>query len=157
MKLIYIVFTITLINGCHEDPTNIDDLINLDARVRKHTSIIQLREELSCLMINEEEVCCSSQFDGKSREECYQKILTPLGISKKEHSFIVNRMDRIGYIEYIRQDDYSIWVKGGAFGDIYGIIINHSNDPITRSLTIKERYHISVYEQLDSNAYYFSN
>ncbi len=65
---------------------------------------------------------------------------------------------RIGFKTYYRYGDYSIWVENGAFGDIYGYLINHN--PLVsevKSFELDKRSHIGIGKRVRKNVYYFSS
>ncbi len=71
---------------------------------------------------------------------------------------ITAKLCDIGFKTYHRYGDYSFWIENGAFGDVYGYLINH-NPAVSsvRSFKLDNRYHIGIGKEVRENVYYFSS
>ena len=144
------LFAVMISYSCNSKPTNkIDNLLILDRDVRKHTSLNQFTSFcVSKKTINNTAVCDSRSEKCRPGEHDYKKVLKKIGITVKIFDSLNQRLCRDGFKTYYRYGDYSIWVEDGAFGDIYGYLINHNHlISEVKSFEFDNKYHIGIGNQ----------
>lgn len=138
---------------------NIDELLKMDSMVSLYPALHSFTSfELYTKAINGVAVCDSLTYKCKEGENHYSMVLDSIGVSVGGFDSLVTKIDATGFIKFYRYGDYSVWVENGAFGDVYGYLINH-NPAIdeVKSFELDERYHIGVGKEVRKNVYYFSS
>lgn len=130
----------------------------LDKETRKQDSLYQFTTfNKSKVEINYTRVCNPELSDCEDNEVVYSLVLKEYGIPLKVFNNFVRKMDDLELRTYYRYGDYSIWVKGGAMGHIYGYLINHNRSiKEIESFKLNNRYFIEAGEKLDENIFYFT-
>lgn len=137
----------------------VDSLLKLDSMVWSHPSLQRFTSfQLYTKDLNWEAVCDSVNSQCRPEEKHYATVLEQMGIPIKTFDSIVVKIDQIGFIKYYRYGDYSVWVENGAFGDIYGYLINHNQSVSdVQSFNLDKRYHVGIGPEVRKNVYYFSS
>lgn len=162
MKKSIYLFCLLFFLSCGYDDEKVHDmegLLELDKKVRAYSSLTHFNSfKLSRKKINNIEVCDSEKSECRPDEKEYTKVLKEIGVPAEEFDSLLIRLDEIGYKTYHRYGDYSVWVINGAFGDIYGHLINH-NPAVSKiaPFTINNRYCVGVGKKVGENVYYFSS
>lgn len=161
-KSIYLFFCLLFFLSCGRDGEkghDIEGLLELDKKVRVYRSLTQFNSfKLSRKEINNIEVCNPAESVCQPNEKEYTEVLEGIGVPADDFDSWLGQLDEIGYKTYHRYGDYSVWVINGAFGDIYGHLINH-NPEITEiaPFVINNRYYVGVGKKVGDNVYYFSS
>jgi hypothetical protein len=144
---------------CSDKNLDIDGLREMDSTLWPYSELFQFsRSDLSKKEINNISVCFQATNPCKEGERDYLIVLNEIGIQPETFHEVVNKMKAIGFKTYYKYENYSIWVMDGAFGSIYGYLINHnSTEEITPSFELMGFYRISVGKQVSDNVYYFSS
>lgn len=161
----HIVFNLlffVVLYSCNQerDPhEKVDDLLQLDSIVWDYTSIEQFTSLcVSRKSINRIKVCDSIHEKCSPGELNYTIVLDQINVPVKEFNSITNRLCKIRFKTFYRYGDFSIWVEDGAFGDIYGYLINHNPEVFeVKSFELEKRYHVGVGKKVRENVYYFSS
>jgi hypothetical protein len=155
----FCLFAIVMLS-CNTKPTNkIDNLLIIDSIAHSHSSLTSFSTlNRYTKEINGIAICDSVNSKCRSDEQHYTVVLRQISLSINTFNSLVSQIDDLGFIKYYRHGDYSVWVEGGAFGDIYGYLINHN--PLTakvESFELDKRYHVGVGKMVSNNVYYFSS
>jgi len=159
-SMFFYLFTIVTMYSCNSKSTGeVDDLLELDSIVRKCHSLNQFTS--FCVprkSINGIAVCDSVGSKCRHGEEHYTGVLDSIGISVDLFDLMTDKLCKIGFKTYYRQGDYSVWVENGAFGDIYGYLINHNSEVSEVKLfELGKRYRVGIGKEVRKNVYYFSS
>lgn len=160
MKDVFSCFLIAvLLCSCTSKPNaNIDALLELDSVVTRYSALHSFTSfKLYTKSINGVAICDSVKSKCKSDEIHYTVILDTIGISVSGFDSLVTEIDAVGFIKFYRYEDYSVWVENGAFGDVYGYLINHNPSKNVISFELNKRYHIGIGKKVRENVYYFSS
>jgi hypothetical protein len=160
-KAIYLFWLLFFLScGRHDEKVHdMEGLLELDKKVWAYRSLTQFNSfKLFRKEINNIEVCDSENSGCRPGEREYTEILKEIGVPTNEFDSLISRLDEVGYKTYHRYGDFSVWVKDGAFGDIYGHLVNH-NPAITEiaPFKINNRYYVGVGKKVGDNIYYFSS
>lgn len=161
MKFIFLyLFIVFATCSCTSNSTDkVNDLLKLDSTLQGYSSL----EEFTSLCvsrksINRISVCDSIHGKCQAGEVYYSSVLDGIGVPVTTFDSISSKMCEIGFKTFYRYKDYSIWVEDGAFGDIYGYLINH-NPGVSevKSFELDKKYHVGVGTKVRENVYYFSS
>ena len=157
--IFFIVIGICSCNSKPQPNDNINDLLAIDSAVMKYPFLNQFTNFcVSRKNINGIAVCDSVSSKCRPEERHYTTILDSIDVPVDVFDLITVKLCNIGFKTYYRYGDYSVWVENGAFGDIYGYLINHNPavDEV-KSFELDKRYHIGIGKEVRKNVYYFSS
>ncbi len=100
---------------------------------------------------------CNENFSACNEGEIsFDLVLKENNISPDSFLILHEEMIDLGYTGYYKVGDFSLWIQGGAFGDIYGHLV-YERQPISivDTFRLNDYYYIRVGNKLDDNVYYF--
>ncbi|MCP3931241.1 MAG: hypothetical protein GY705_19320 [Bacteroidetes bacterium] len=123
----------------HPEITEIDGC----TRSRKYVNGIQISIEIDTLHIG--------------KPKYFKAVLADEGISEEDFEYFKRRLRDTGLRHYFKKWNYSIFVTGGMFGDIEGILVVHENDSIPKEgIRLNDHYYISIGNVIEKDVYWIS-
>lgn len=161
-RLIFILLSLILLYSCNRKRDfheNVDKIMQLDSAVWDYTSLDEFTSLcVSRKRINHINICDSAHGKCMPGEIYYATVLNQFGIPTTVFDSISNKLCKIGFKTFYRYGSYSIWVEDGAFGHIYGYVINHNpNISKVKSFELDKKYNVGIGKEVRKNVYYFSS
>jgi len=99
---------------------------------------------------------CNEEIKACENEEINFKIvLEENDISVDTFLLIQEKMRKLDYRMFYRSSPNSLWISGGAFGDINGYLLA-GTDKIPDTFRLNDKYYIYVGKMVTDNVYHFS-
>ena len=87
----------------------------------------------------------------------YKTVLSEQGIEEQDFNYFKNRLNETGLRHYYKKDNYSVFITGGAMGDIEGILVVQRNDSIpNEGFRLNEHCYIWIGKKIEENVYWIS-
>lgn len=160
LKIKYILglsIFICLLCSCHSD--RIDELLYVDNLLEAENKIMELSpSSMKKMSINNIAVCIDSEKTCIENEINFRTALDSLNI--EEHLFLkINiGLNQAHVRTFYRHPRFSVFVKNGAFGNIFGFVLDHQpQKELPIKFDLNGRYTIYIGKQVSPNIYYFSN
>jgi len=137
----------------------LEELQKLNEIVNNFPQITQIRPStMSRRKINSHEICDDLIKPCDSGEIYYKEILKQIDLSIEDYKKIDQALIDAEVRSYLWHPRFSTYIKSGAFGDIFGLLIDKSpGEDLPEKFDLNSRYTIYIGNSILPNVYYFSN
>jgi len=147
--------------GCFYSQLNEKEVLKLAEELHQHPSIKEIddctrsKKHLNgkriFLQEKENESASNKTYD---KEKYYKEILEEENISEEDFDYFREQLKKTKLRHYHKKENYSVFITGGMFGEIEGVLVIHNNDSIPKDgFRLSPYYYIMIQKKLGENWY----
>lgn len=157
LNLLFLTLIALGVVSCNSE--KLKELQNLNEIVNDFPQITQIGPStMSRRKINSYEICDDLIKPCQSNEISYKEVLRKIDLSIEDYKKIDQALIDASVRSYLWHSRFSIFIKSGAFGDIFGVLIDKSPDEdLPEKFELNGRYTIYIGKSISPNVYNFSN
>ena len=158
------IILLILIGGCFSYSVKEGEAKTLAEEFIKHPEIIEMddctraRKYVNDIRISmDKDTTDEMKSTNIENPRYYKTVLSEQGIKEQDFNYFKNRLKETGLRHYYKKDNYSVFVTGGAIGNIEGILVVHRNGFIpNEGFRLNEHYYIWIGKKIEENVYWIS-
>jgi hypothetical protein len=130
-------------------------LLALNSKIRATDSLQSFMSlQVSKFKINDIRLC-KNLSRCRSNEIYYKDYLKKINVQEEHFISLDAGLNKLQLIEYITFNNYSVFIiKGGAFGEFTGYLINNGKGHVPQSFRVNENMVVSVLDNLSEDIFY---
>lgn len=142
--------------SCNTKSADFEKMYEFSVEIRKRGIIDQISNmKRSRKKLNNIPICGIENEPCSGREKNYLNVIDSIGLSQTIFFELSNELSDMEVIEYFRHDEKSIFVTGGAFGEIRGFILFEVGNVDDASFRLNRQFIVDVGKQVKGDFYYF--
>lgn len=157
LKLLFLALIALGVVSCNDE--KIEELQDLNEIVIDFPQITQIRPStMPRRKINSYEICDDLNEPCRTGEISYKEVLGKIDLSIEDYEKIDKALIDASVRSYLWHPRFSTFIKRGAFGDIFGLLVDKSpGEDLPDKFDLNGRYTIYIGKPISPNVYYFSN